>query len=357
MKVGIVGQFGTESLGLHIKENLTNMGHDVVSCVSFFPENKGKRKAKRALFDKIYRAFNDKLRFTNKKCRDFVMGRVIQQICSNELDLIICTKDYFLDYEIEKIRTKTGAKIVMWYPDHLMNFGNAAFINAGYDAMFFKDPFIVRNLREVYEIKAYYLPECFSPIRHQRVSYNANDEKAYQCEISAIGNIHTFRANILQKLVNYDLKIYGLSGPWWLNTCKLKNSYTGRYLAYTDKAKAIRYSKININTLYFGEIEGVNVRAFELAGMGGFQILQNKPGINQLFEIGKEVVTYNSMNELREKIDYYLHHNEEREEIANNGYERALLCHTYEKRLTRMINITFSKDITYEESYDYLALS
>ena len=68
-------------------------------------------------------------------------------------------------------------------------------------------------------------------------------------------------------------------------------------MAYEEKSKAIKYAKINLNTLFIGEVEGVNVRAFEICGMGGFQILQKKPGVNDLFTEGKEVITYTSVDE------------------------------------------------------------
>ncbi len=45
------------------------------------------------------------------------------------------------------------------------------------------------------------------------------------------------------------------------------------------------------------------------------------------------------MEELEEKIQYYLTHEEERMEIAINGYEKAARHHTYEMRLAQMLKV------------------
>jgi len=42
---------------------------------------------------------------------------------------------------------------------------------------------------------------------------------------------------------------------------------------------------------------------------------------------------------LLEKIDYYLTHETEREEIAYNGYKEVLSKHTYEHRAKEILNV------------------
>ena len=75
-------------------------------------------------------------------------------------------------------------------------------------------------------------------------------------------------------------------------------------------------------------------RLFESTGRGGFTIFPHIKGIEDYFEIDKEIVTYEFENfaELRRKIDYYLTHDEEREAIRRAGHERTKRDHTYLKR-------------------------
>jgi len=355
MEILIVGQFGIESMGIHIKEALENMGHKVICCVPFRNESNNMLK-KYTFVNSIFRAIGTNMLYSTKEVRRFALKRVLSAISSHKADLIICTHDYFLPEEINKIKKDTGARIVMWYPDHIMAFGRAFFMTAGYDALFFKDPYIVKNLRDIYSMNAYYLPEAFSRTKHAPVQYNNEDEKKYKCQIAMIGNLHSFRVPLMQCLNKYDLKIYGIGNPWWLNIEDLKKNYTGEFLAYQEKAKAIKYSEISLNTLYFGEIEGVNVRTFEIAGAGGFQISQYKSGIASLFDINNEIVTYKTIGELYEKIDYYLSNEKERKKIATAGLKRAWRDHYYEKRLTRLINMTFKESVNKEDYLSYTNL-
>jgi spore maturation protein CgeB len=353
MKILIVGQFGEESFGLHIKEGLEIIGHEVVRCVPFYKEYRPSKR--NHLMNRLDRFITSNALFASKMLRNIVMKRIIKEITTIDSDIIICTGDYFIKDEVKKIKKLTNSKIVMWYPDHLMNFGRSFFMTAEYDALFFKDPYIVKNLVNIYSKNAFYLPECFSTKRHVPVEYNKNDANEYNCDIAMIGNLHSFRVPLLELISDFNLRIYGASSPWWLNIDKIGSYHSGKYLAYEDKSRGIKYAKISLNTLYFGEIEGVNVRTFEIAGMGGFQIVQHKQGISELFEIDKEIVTYSSIDELREKLIFYLSEDNKRKEISDASRKRAWSDHTYEKRLQRLINITISRDneISFEDRIDY----
>jgi spore maturation protein CgeB len=98
-------------------------------------------------------------------------------------------------------------------------------------------------------------------------------------------------------------------------------------------------ARICLNTLHFGEVNGLNCRAFELAACGGFQILSRVPALAEHFEPEVEVVTFGSVEELIEKSAYYLRNPAEAEAIAERGRLRAHRDHSYENRLTRILNV------------------
>ena len=91
--------------------------------------------------------------------------------------------------------------------------------------------------------------------------------------------------------------------------------------------------------MHYGEIQGVNCHLFEAADCGAFQIADWKPGLAELFEPEREIVTFRTRDELKEKVDYYLAHAEERREIADRAYRRAHREHTYEIRLRKMFDV------------------
>ncbi|MBL7196266.1 MAG: glycosyltransferase [Desulfobacterales bacterium] len=66
----------------------------------------------------------------------------------------------------------------------------------------------------------------------------------------------------------------------------------------------------------------INRRMFALSGFGILQICDNKTGLAHIFELGKEIVGFNTIPEAIELTRYYLAHADEGQEIAINGWHR-----------------------------------
>lgn len=107
----------------------------------------------------------------------------------------------------------------------------------------------------------------------------------------------------------------------------------------TEMPKVFHASKINLNMTMRPIETGLSLRVWDILGCGGFLLTNYQAEIPKYFEIGKELETYESMEELEQKVQYYLTHEEERIEIAINGYEKTAKFHTYELRITEMIRI------------------
>lgn len=86
-------------------------------------------------------------------------------------------------------------------------------------------------------------------------------------------------------------------------------------------------------------------RLFESTGRGGFTIFPYIKGIEDYFEVGKEIITYtfNDFIDLKSKIDYYLEHDSEREVIRKAGFERTKRDHTYINRWNEILKEVFEK--------------
>jgi spore maturation protein CgeB len=67
-----------------------------------------------------------------------------------------------------------------------------------------------------------------------------------------------------------------------------------------------------------------NIRMFETTAMGALLFTEEFENVAQIFEPGKEIVTYRSPADAVDKIRYYLDHNDEREAIAKAGQQRTL---------------------------------
>ncbi len=81
----------------------------------------------------------------------------------------------------------------------------------------------------------------------------------------------------------------------------------------------------------------VKGRIAEIALSGGFVLTEYVPGIEEVFEVGAEVETFNSKEELLSKIRYYLSHSAEREQIAERGHRRALQDYDVRQSIPKLL--------------------
>ncbi len=102
-------------------------------------------------------------------------------------------------------------------------------------------------------------------------------------------------------------------------------------------------AKINLNITLRSIHTGIPLRAFEILGSGGFLLTNYQRDFDDCYVAGEDYISYSSKEDMLDKIEYYLSHENERREIAENGFRRTMQDHTYENRIKEMINevVTF----------------
>jgi len=95
----------------------------------------------------------------------------------------------------------------------------------------------------------------------------------------------------------------------------------------------------NFQSLLAKKREQIKGRNFEIPGSGGFLLTSDADNLTDYYQSGREIAIYKNINDMIDKIKYYLEHNEERKAIAWAGYERTLQEHTYEKRFNDIFKI------------------
>src|SRR5262249_52274717 len=83
----------------------------------------------------------------------------------------------------------------------------------------------------------------------------------------------------------------------------------------------------------------VNFRTYYLPANGVMQICDNKSHLAKVFEVGREVVGYESIDEAIELCAYYLRHDEQRIAIALAGWERAIRDYNEVACFRRLVDI------------------
>jgi len=126
----------------------------------------------------------------------------------------------------------------------------------------------------------------------------------------------------------------------------LRNRYTDLFEVYgrgwpfttraTNHAKEVeiyRGCKITVGISQLSLKRYTSDRLHRAMGSGAFYLTKDYPGRDIEFKDGEHLVVWNTLEELAEKVDYYMAHDEEREEIARAG---CTLVHRHETWLDRI---------------------
>jgi spore maturation protein CgeB len=239
---------------------------------------------------------------------------------------------------IARLRKVSDAAIVCWCQDQMTTMGRQFLLGSEYDAVFVKDRYMQDLFsRMIRSSTFYYLPEACNPRVHRPVALGADERGTYDCDVMIAGTLYYYRQEILRQLTDFKVKVWG-SRPDWL-LYRLAFDHPAREIVCDEKARAVAGARICLNTLHYAEVDGLNCRAFEIAGCGGFQLITQVPVLAEHFEVGQEIVAFRSTSDLTELIRHYLDHPESAAQIARAGQVRVHREHTYERRLQEIFRI------------------
>ena len=109
--------------------------------------------------------------------------------------------------------------------------------------------------------------------------------------------------------------------------------------------KIYHCSKINLHITPKTIQSGISLRVFDVLGSKGFLITNYQKEICDYFEPGVDLVVYDSLPDLERKVAYYLEHEEERRQIAENGYRKVCESFTYDIALRELLDIAGCRTI------------
>lgn len=145
------------------------------------------------------------------------------------------------------------------------------------------------------------------------------------------------RIDLLEKLGNkFNVDLYTGSAA---DTLPVNNK--GRVKTLTEMPLVFNNSKINLNFTSKSIREGLPLRIFDVLGCNGFLITNYQTEIPDIFTVGEDLEVYTDVNDLLYKVEYYLTHENDRLEIANNGYKKLVKYHNYPERILKMLELAF----------------
>ncbi len=147
------------------------------------------------------------------------------------------------------------------------------------------------------------------------------------------------RTEIMRRLGRkYSVDLYTAS-----DTTGLPVNNRGTVKTLTEMPIVFNRSKINLNPTTKGIREGIPLRIMDVLGCGGFLITNYQTEIAEYFSSGEDLVIYESMDDLEDKVGYYLAHEDERRKIAETGFKTVCQYHNYRERILNMLEVAFER--------------
>lgn len=263
--------------------------------------------------------------------------RVIDKASEEKEDIVFFIKPVYIRPETIKKIKKTGARVFAWFPDDIFYKKNSSkdFLGAlsDYDVIFTTKTFNVEELMSQGVQKAVFLPHAVDVKCHHPVEVSEKNKETLGADIVFVGTYaKEERLEYLERLCRegYDLRIYGDGwGRLSESSCVKKRGVIQKKAVYCgDLSEVFNASKIVLAFLRKHNRDRQTSRTYEIPGCGAFMLHERTNEATALFKEGEEAEFFSSYAEMKEKIDYYLSHDAERERIAKAGYERAI-CKDY----------------------------
>ncbi len=124
----------------------------------------------------------------------------------------------------------------------------------------------------------------------------------------------------------------------------LRIQYCGSVDYWSEMPKVFRMSKINLNFTIPNIKSGIPLRIWDVLGCGGFLLTNYQAEIPYYFKEGEDLVCFDGLEDLCEKVGYYLEHEEERKRIAWNGYRKVREKHSYIERIHTILDTVADED-------------
>ncbi len=168
--------------------------------------------------------------------------------------------------------------------------------------------------------------------------YFPQPQKNSPIPIVFIGGLEPQRQELLLHLVkaNLKFKLFGYLPPGVSLHPKLKTHFHPPVWG-KDAAAIYSNSQIALNLVVDSMPQGGNMRTFEIPATNTFQLTNRCP--QQWFTPDKEIVLFNSPQEIVAKINYYLARPYKLKQIAKAGYQRTLKEHTYTHRFAKLLSL------------------
>ncbi len=166
----------------------------------------------------------------------------------------------------------------------------------------------------------------------------------YEHDVTFVGGIHPYREWFIEELRKRGVQVEAFGHGWQngsLSAEQMNRIFRNSKISLNLSNSAcydMRYVFSSVKRLksHFRSQKNcsqIKARNFEIPFFGGFQLAEYVPGLEDYFSLGSELACYKDIDEAVLLIKYYLQENELREQIRQQGHQKALTAHGYLHRL------------------------
>ncbi|WP_049895028.1 glycosyltransferase family protein [Paenibacillus antibioticophila] len=204
-----------------------------------------------------------------------------------------------------------------------------------YDYVFISSEYWAEQMKSMLNVPVEAMLQCTDP-EIFRIPENQHVEQ-YKKEVLFVGNSRKIFRKIIKDLLptDRDLSIYGTNWEAFVDSKYIK----GKHISNTELYNYYGSSDILLND-HWDEMRDkgfISNRIFDALATEAFIISDKVRGLEK--EFGDSIVTYNTPEELKELVEYYLSHPEHRKDKAKKGAQIVLEKHTYKQRVARFLEI------------------
>jgi hypothetical protein len=180
-----------------------------------------------------------------------------------------------------------------------------------------------------------YLPLAFETGVLHAVRTRARDIPA--SFIGSVGPSHPERTKLLRRVSrDVSLDVWTLDGTA-LADAGLITVHPAAFGRPMYEILGRSATTLNVHAPWAG-VDANNLRLFEATGMGSLLVTDNRRNLDDLFDVGREVVAYRTPDEAAQLLRQFVENPDEAARIAAAGQRRTLNDHTWPRRMTTVLN-------------------
>lgn len=152
----------------------------------------------------------------------------------------------------------------------------------------------------------------------------------------------TSRTRLATVLALQDFGITVVGGKEWVEPLRGSKVKLLPPVDYARLPELYAAAKIVVNRSPLNLQDAVQQRCLDVAASGGFVLTEYRPILERHFKLGRELAIYHDLDNLRERVEYYLSHESKRQAVAAAGHAKVMAEHTWTRRAAEFLDLLAS---------------